>query len=66
MALDNQVYQGIVYTLLFLVYICTHDLYIHILSEGSITGFFFTIGGILNPIAYNTGPGGPINALGNS
>ena len=25
-ALDNQVYQGIVYTLLFLVYICTHDI----------------------------------------
>mmetsp|Transcript_43466 Transcript_43466/g.57526 ORF Transcript_43466/g.57526 Transcript_43466/m.57526 type:complete len:90 (+) Transcript_43466:162-431(+) len=34
--------------------------------EGQVTGVFFFIGGIVSPMAYDTGPGGPINALVNT
>ena len=33
------------------------------LIEGAITGLFFLLGTIFSNVAYETGPGGPINAL---
>ena len=53
-------------SIMFLIYMCMVDLDFNTFIEGQITGVFFTIGGIVSPICYDTGPGGPINALVNT
>ena len=54
-------------TLLYIAFLATgHEfLWLEILT-GSATGFFYMLGAILNIVAFNTGPGGPISALGSS
>lgn len=38
----------------------------HTFWQGQFVGVFFFIGGVTSPICYETGPGGPINALVNT
>ena len=52
--------------IMFLIYISMVDLDFKTFVEGQITGVFFMIGGVVSPICYDTGPGGPINALVNT
>lgn len=45
------------------VYLCSHDFILNEFIEGQIVGVFFLAGSVFSTVAFNTGPGGPINAL---
>ena len=67
LAIDCQLSLGALMTFYYIVFLTSgHDFVWREILEGSATGFFFMLGAILNIVAYNTGPGGPINALSSS
>ena len=62
-AIDAQIYQNMVATMLYLAYISQNEFKANELLEGSITAVFFILGDIFRSMAFRYGPGGPINAL---
>ena len=63
LAIDAQGWQYLVSACIYLAYLVKHPFVLSEAIEGAITGFCFTIASILFMNAYETGPGGPINAL---
>ena len=66
LAVDAQVYQNVLATLIYLVITFREGFEGKLLLEGSLTAIFFLIGDICRTLAYKDGPGGPINALTNT
>ena len=62
-AIDSQIFQNAVATLLYIAYISQNEFKMHELVEGSITAVFFILGDVFRSLAFRYGPGGPINAL---
>ena len=67
LAIDCQLAKGALMTIMYIAFLASgHDFVWREILEGSVTGFFFMLGAILNIVAFNTGPGGPISALGST
>lgn len=62
-AIDAQIYQNMVASILYLVYINNNGFVASEFLEGSIVAIFFILGDIFRSMAFRYGPGGPINAL---
>ena len=63
MSIDQNFFQNIFALVLYLIFFVQNPFEWNEFIEGQITGFFFVIGGIFATNSFQTGPGGPINAL---
>ena len=63
LAIDAQIYQYMVSTILYLIYITQNEFRVNELLEGSIAGIFLLLGDLFRCLAFRNGPGGPIAAL---
>ena len=63
LALDAQIYQNLVATMLYLAYVGQNEFKASELMEGSVVAVFFILGDVFRSMAFRYGPGGPINAL---
>ena len=63
-ALDCTIAQGVVFSLVLLGYIAYgHELDTYTFVMASVAGLLYTFGDLSETLAFQTGPGGPINAL---
>jgi len=60
---DHTLYQAAFQTLIFVAYVCTNELSMDEFWQGQLVGVFFLMGGVFATMAYESGPGGPINAI---
>ena len=63
LSLDQNFFYGLFSSLVFFIYLSQHDFEMNVFIEGQITGVFFGLGTVFTMGAYDSGPGGPINAL---
>lgn len=63
LSIDTMLFQGLIQTLMYAVYMSYSVFKWNELIEGAVTGVLFFLGTIFSNLAYETGPGGPINAL---
>ena len=63
LSIDQMFYYGIASSVLFFIYIAQNPFEWNVFIEGCLTGFFFLMGTIFTMVAYDKGPGGPVNAL---
>ena len=61
--IDHMLYQSAIQTLIYVTYLGSHAFELHLFLEGLLVGVFFLLGGIFATMAFQTGPGGPINAI---
>ena len=63
LSIDSQIYQNLVATIVYVVYLAKFEFELNILVEGSVFAVFQIIGMTTSSLSYRYGPGGPIGAM---